>query len=765
MAGESRQQLDRAQGSDVQQTASRQEQNQRREWQTAQPINPVATYQRTDALTEGVNQSFTPSNSSQARSLTSARTSTLNPQADSPEGFMKRLVSTPRPEWLKVKLSESRLPEPPDFKHTGFSVADLVLPVSAPPESHRPGDHVRKIGQRNVDARFTDPPGSGAEVISNDLATFNHFSHSNRFRRHLQLLQKKVGSDKIIALGQILRGAVRKEGQYLLDNIFGYYEIEGWGDERTRKEQLEWTYFLMLTIHADRFNTKLPNCQPDARRMLRKLVQDVLSDGGEEGRGRKMVKGTRLEVGILQWEGLRRLARGGWSMTHTKQGDDACFEDVGKDIAELSEMTRQDLANRLAPHLIRGRIGRPFEDARVISSVMRSKDSTWARLWQRSKMTDRGFPGVPIPGFRGGRTPSPTTPIELQSSTTFRLFRRKKVERKSIRLYTASRMRQLFGNDLEAVNRRVRVTTLESLIMGLKSLYDERAESARRSMHPSLDVETTEVHPNVSDVRRGVKRPFSKVSIESGSAQEGIKRARIENEKRRSSPLVSSSPSHENAVDAVRSAQAENETRRSSPVIPSEQAINQRGQSPQRRNFQQIKRPLVPQPAVPTELQAFRRDIPRFPDAQIRVVQGTQMHAAAVRAEVLQLQEVITQILQYIPHYRQKDAQELKEIVGQFVDQHFVLTEEAIRRLVLALPQPDPQRFNSAGTRQLWHLTIVLRRVNPFPQEWPENWRPWHGACCQLEARQIQLEFLRRWRGQWEENLRLAKTQGLDGPA
>jgi hypothetical protein len=658
--------------------------------------------------------------------------------------FVREVGTPTRPPWLQVRASALRLPEPAYFQQTGFKVNDLVLTVASPGEDDRPGDHARKVGNRNVDARFTDSPNSGSNGGPPDLSIFNHLSHSNRFKRHLCSIRKMIGGENIIALGQILRGEVRKEGQYMVDNVWGYYEIEAWGNEQVRKQQLEWTLYLLKVFHADRKKWKLPICMPYGRPMLKKLAQEVASQPADTD-GSKMVKGTRLEAAIMQYKGLQRLAKGEWTKEQTRSEEGAVFADIEKNPKDTSRMTKEDLVDMLSPFFLRGLHGQPFEDAKGIATALRSaKKVRGERLIARRQGLEMSGPRtVPVWAERLSarrRIPAADGPIIV------------KPEYKQRPISTMLRLQLVMGKDIDLFELSQGEDNLLAVRVKLKAVSEKPLVGAEPTA-PGVDNSLTQatIEPATSDVRPGNKRRVSQVSASSGRAQEEIKRARIENKKRRPSPMPASIPAQETQPNAPKTTQT--------TMNAQEQFQIRKTALPQSQESRQLGQIALPVPWTPTSVQEFQGRILTYADAVARVREELPRHWENVNAAVGQLHSAIWHILQHLPPFNQGNRQQLEFYASKSLQNQFSALDEAVLRLAPSLSQPQPERFNQLGGRQLWFLTAALRRFNPPEEGSTEEQVSWWAACCQLEARQVQLRLLAGWRRQWEECLRAVTGQ------
>jgi hypothetical protein len=655
--------------------------------------------------------------------------------------FVREVGTPARPPWLQVRTPAFRLPEPDYFQQTGFKVNDLVLTVAPPAEDDRPGDHARKTGNRHVDARFIDSPTSGFPGAPTDLSTFNHLSHSNRFKRHLSSIHKMIGGEIMIALGQILRGEVRKQGQYMVNNLWGYYEIEAWGDEQVRKQQLEWTLYLLEVFRADRNKWKLPICKPYGRSMLKKLVQEVASEP-EDTNGSKMVQGTRFEAAIMQYKGLQRLAKGEWTMAQTRSEDGAAFADAEKDPNNLLPMTKEDLVDKLSPFFLRGLTGQPFRDAKSIATAFRSsKNVRGERVFAMGQggvlPDDLAVPGWAERLFARERMVAADCPIIV------------KPKYKQRPISTMSRLQLVMGEDIDLFELSAGEGNLLAVRVKLNAVSETPlagADSTTTGVDNALTQSTIE--PGTNDVGPGTKRLVSHVSAPAGRAQEEIKRARIENQNRRSGPMPASSPAQDMLPNAANAAQT---------------TVNAQGQSQNQgtavRQSQDSRQPghiALPVPWTPTGARNFQGQIPTYADAVMRVQEQLQRHSENVNAATGQLHSAIRQVLQRLPPYNQGTPEQVEFYTRKAVRNHFEVLEEAIQRIIPSLSPPQPDRFNQLGGRQLWFLTTALRGFKPLREGSSEEEVAWWAACCQLEARQMQLRVLGHWRRQWEECLRTA---------
>jgi hypothetical protein len=658
--------------------------------------------------------------------------------------FVREVGTPTRPTWLQVRFSALRLPEPAYFQQTGFKVNDLVLTVASADEDDRPSDHARKVGNRNGEARFTDSPNSGSNGGPPDLSTFNHLSHSNRFKRHLSSIHEMIGGENIIALGQILRGEMRKEDQYMINNVWGYYEIEAWGNEQVRKQQLEWTLYLLKVFQADRKKWKLPICMPYGRPMLKKLVQEVASQTADTD-GSKMVKGTRLEAAIMQYEGLLRLAKGEWTKEQTRSEEGAVFADMKKNPKDKSRMTKDDLVDMLSPFFLRGLHGQPFKDAKSIATAMRSAKKVRGErlIARRQGLATPGPLTVPVWAERlyaKRRIPAADGPIIV------------KPEYKHRPISTMLRLQLVMGEDIDLFELSPGEDNLLAVRVKLKAVSEKTLVGAEPTT-PGVDNSRTQatIETATGDVRPGNKRRVSQISASSRRAQEEIKRARIENKKRRPSPMPASIPARKNRPNAPKTTQA--------AVNAQEQFHSQETVLPQSQDSRQLGHIALPVPWTPISVQEFQGRIPTYADAVARVREELPRHWENVNAAMGQLHSAVWHVLQRLPPFNQGNRQQLEFYAGKSLQTQFSALDEAVLRLAPSLSQPQPERFNQLGGRQLWFLTAALRRFNPPEEGSTEEQVSWWAACCQLEARQIQLRLLGGWRRQWEECLRAATGQ------
>jgi hypothetical protein len=249
----------------------------------------------------------------------------------------------------------------------------------------------------------------------------------------------------------------------------------------------------------------------------------------------------------------------------------------------------------LGPFVIHGQIGEAFHDAQVIATAIRKKETMWEYLREQSKQAyptlEQLLSSSNTVQYAPRRSSGLRHSILTQASEGQTLAGKTKRPRKLSPYWTVHRLGALFGNDIHEAVDRVPYPNLASVINEIKVIRAERAVAVapagptRSSLslpaagegQPIQDLNPAEVADEeqarahsvtsdailITDARRGTKRPLSDTASAPGSAQEAIKRARIENERERSGPV--SSP----AQAATRRAQAGNRRSSSTPMVSS----------------------------------------------------------------------------------------------------------------------------------------------------------------------------------------------------
>ena len=485
-------------------------------------------------------------------------------------------TTTPRPLWLRTRRSQFSILQPKG----GFTPADLVFRIEPPLESLHQAEC-----RPPADARW-----EGSSTI--DLSMFRHYSNPERFDRHLRRLHELVGTRKVITAGEQYRDPKRCRlmGQTYISNLFGMYEVEEWVDEHTRKVQVEWSQWILDVLYADRRDQRLPRCPLGARKVLNHAIADVLSETEprKKRRYQRMLEGTRLETAILQAVGLKAVARTCCVRKMTSSGEDASFEEVLYE--DSSAVSGEDMLDRYRSFLKHRRIGQAFDDAEVIATAMRRKKTAWKRFRRCSGLEfpklEVIFPDPEVIARSSGGLPYvPARPSGLRqsivrpSSVSSRVGRKPAIRRKPKPRRTIAILRQWFGVDVAQAMLEASCCNLQAVppkldklgarvTVGGRSPRMTRPETSTSALQ-STGVAVNSVEKIAQDGPRGKKRPLSEVSATPESAQEGIKRVRIRDEKRRSSTLLSSSPSAGSAEEGIVAAQAENIRRRSSSLFSS----------------------------------------------------------------------------------------------------------------------------------------------------------------------------------------------------
>ena len=422
-----------------------------------------------------------------------------------------------------------------------------------------------------------------------DLSRFQHYKNPERFDRHLRRLHDLVGTRKVITAGEQYRDPSRPRlmGQMYISNLFGLFEVEEWEDENARKAQIEWSQWILDVLHADRRNERLPKCPLGARSMLKIAIANVLSEKEpkKKRRHQRMLEGTRLETGILQTVGLQAVARTCCVRRVTSSGEDASFEGVRHE--DPPAVNGDDMLDRYGSFLKHRRIGQAFDDAEVIATAVRRKKTAWGRLRRYSGLEDpklrvadlfqekldlvlkrwRGQQYVPAQPSRLRQS------IVLPSSTSSRGGRKTAYPRKTSPCVTLAILRRWFGADVGQAMMRADFRNLETVppelrklraavAAGGRSLYTTGPETNTSALQ-STGVPASSENWVVGGGPRGTKRPLREVSPASGGAQDNIKKMR------RSSVLLSSSPSAGSAEEGIIAAQAENKRRRSGLLFSS----------------------------------------------------------------------------------------------------------------------------------------------------------------------------------------------------
>ncbi len=483
------------------------------------------------------------------------------------EEYQLRRTSTAPPPWIRTRKSSFLIPEP----EGSFTPADLVFPLPPPLDSPRPAEETGP-----ADAKWK----GGATI---DLSKFQHFNNHGRFDRHLRRLHELVETSEVITAGEQYRDPTRSRhmGQMYISNLFGLYEVEHWSNESGRKAQVEWTLWILDVLHADRRGKKLRNCPVGARKVLKIAIADVLGETElkKKRRCQRMLEGTRLETGILQAVGLRTVARTCCVRTVTRDGENAVFAERKRE--EFPAVNGDDILARLGSFLMRRRIGQAFDDASIIATAMRRRITTWERLRRHS--------GLEFPSFElvlrrlSGMQYAPTQPSRLRqltlppSSASSTGGKKTAKPRKAKPYRTLAVLWTFFGTDVKEGARRARNLGPENLIVELQKMRAERADAGAgaREMQPVADsaqtqrgsTPATSMDQMVHNEPQGTKRPLSDISTTPGSAQEETKRRRFE--RRKSSLLLSYSPSEGSAEEAIVVEQAENVRRRSSSLFGS----------------------------------------------------------------------------------------------------------------------------------------------------------------------------------------------------
>ena len=635
---------------------------------------------------------------------------------DNNNGQIRR-SSAPWPPLAKTRKNPFLIPE----SEGGFTPADLVLALPPPLQQPRP-------------ATRADAKWNGGQSM--DMSMFQHLSYPERFARHLRRLHEDTGSRMVITQGEMYRGKTRLAGQTYIKNVFGLYEVEEWGDENTRKSQVEWTQWLIAAIQADRRREKMPRCPPAARKMLRIAVANVMSaeDSKRKRFSQRMLEGTRLEVGILQAAGLKKIARTCCVRKLTTSGEDAVFQQAIPDPKKLPEMTGEETLDRYGRFLILGRMGQPFDDAKVIAGATREKSPVWETLrrqtgllfrrWWMDLSTPKSAP-VPQSSSPEGR-PSPNSPDSLGKKKRRKPWKQRKP------YWTLSMLKTSFGPVLDEALRRAGdsspslfIVELQNIVAGMKA-DGATALSARSATHVAqpqsrpIAADIAEQMPEV--VRRGTKRPLSEIQTTPGSAQEAIKRAKIDMQRRRSSPLVSSSAIDGSARKAIRTAQAENERSRSSSLIGSSPP---KGSSPPTRARKDVRRQSQQQ-QHPAALQATTEMNPRHQLAARLQQTHPFLDKSGIQRQTHQQQQAQLQPLARLPvqatqHQQQVQHQgQLTAIIEPQTQPQPRQQPYGNRQMKVQLQPPGKGYQPQTQVQKLQHqLTQSLPQQQPWPQPWP----------------------------------------------
>ena len=466
-----------------------------------------------------------------------------------------RRSSTPRPPWLKTIKSSFAIPEPAG----GFSPADLVLPIPAPPEDG-------PFEQSQTDSADT----TMARESDFDISRYTHLHHTKRFDRHLRRLHDLIGTSRVITLGEMLKQKKRRgRGQIYIDNVYGLYEVEDWGTEESRRAQLMWTQWLVDALSADRGGTKLPICPEDARDILSVAYKDVLrqaEDGKKKEFSQRMFEGTRLEAGIAQADVLMVLARSPCIMGGIAIGTNTLFEEKQAKVEDLPDITDAEVLDRFGSFLIVGRLGRTWTDAKVIVTSNRKKNPMWSTLRQRSDMQLRTMPQPHLqranelnhaPGQSSGLRNSMLAPASTAS--THNRHPRKSIKARPYCI--GDKLRAHFGADVDKAATQVKDRGPRALIKQLCKITGHTVTALPAGAEISYMTTTPK---KKRAIPRGTKRSFEIFGEDEDDTQEAVKRARTENERRRSSGLSPCTPPGGKAQQAIRQAQTENQRRRSS---------------------------------------------------------------------------------------------------------------------------------------------------------------------------------------------------------
>ena len=466
-----------------------------------------------------------------------------------------RRSSTPRPPWLKTVKSSFAIPEPAD----GFSPADLVLPIPAPPEDG-------PVEQSQTESADT----TMARESDFDISRYTHLHHPQRFDRHLRRLHELIGTSRIITLGEMLKQKKRRgRGQIYIENVYGLYEVEDWGTEESRRAQLMWTQWLVDAVSADRGGMKLSICPEVARDVLRVAFKNMLrqaEDGKKKEFSQRMFEGTRLEAGIVQADVLMLLARCPCIMGGTAIGTNILFEEKQTKVEDLPDITDNEVLDRFGSFLIVGRLGRTWTDAKVIVTSNRKKNPMWSTLRQRSEMQLRT---MPQPHLQGANelNHAPAQPSGLRNSmlapastsSTHNRHLRKSIKARPYCI--GDKLRAHFGADVDKAATQVKDRGPRALIKQLCKITGHTVTS----LPAGAEISYMTTNPKKERaIPRGIKRSFETFGEDEGNAQEAVKRARTENERRRSSGPSPCTPPGGKAQQAIQQARTENQRRRSS---------------------------------------------------------------------------------------------------------------------------------------------------------------------------------------------------------